>query len=266
MSHSCPYCDRETQIDPADIVTDWAFARCEGCSGTFVLRPSEKAAAPSRLPKARPRKAAQAQQPAPGTEAATQLPPSTLPAAEEIPAAPASPGLLRRSAVGIAHLLFWSCLITGAGLLHQSQRPETAAVEAESAPVASADTAGAGEPDRKPAVLDMKPVYENPIHVQPASPVRESVAAEAPPAAAPPAMIVTVRAEAASFRAGPGLNYRKVGAAKRDLRLSVRRWEKEWLQVEAVDEAERAALGPVLWIRNDLVSQPGPAGGKESSS
>ncbi|HUP55851.1 MAG TPA: hypothetical protein VM598_00250 [Bdellovibrionota bacterium] len=93
-------------------------------------------------------------------------------------------------------------------------------------------------------------------------------AAEAPATAPPvpearatnatPIWTVQVAREGALLRSGPGQEYRKLGTLDLGARLLVRKWEKNWFQVE-LENLAPGTLG-IGWIRGDLIIQAGQTG------
>lgn len=80
-------------------------------------------------------------------------------------------------------------------------------------------------------------------------------------------LIVQVVKRSAILRAGPGLNYRKIGTVPPAGTLRVKDWHQEWFEVEPVkpDLSEGAlpldAPTQAVWIRNDLVRKVEVSGG-----
>jgi hypothetical protein len=126
-------------------------------------------------------------------------------------------------------------------------------------PQREADPAPAAAIERQEIPTTMsapaRPATEAPATAAPAT---TAAAPEARATIATPIWTVQVAREGALLRSGPGQEHRKLGTLDLGARLLVRKWEKNWFQVE-LENLAPGTLG-IGWIRGDLIIQAGQAG------
>ena len=244
MQKNCSHCGIDYQIDFAGLRPDlqWAFAKCFGCHG-LTLVDSRKGSPSMELPEIVKKTKSYEAIPIPLPE--LELPPKFVESTLRATLQPTT----------MAATLATTAATAPESVPIQFYLKQAAVVVLFIASVSTLRWALTGENH------SMEPVAVTPVAQAPAAPavVAKAVAPQAavPAAVTAPDASAAVQAEPLAtvrviapdviLRAGPGMQYSKVLSVAENSRLTVRKHQGDWLEVDL-------ATGGSAWVRNNLVS------------
>lgn len=270
MCRECPYCGVEIAVAEDKISSSWGYSRCYQCSGLIVVKsPMTKSVLKDKAKRRLVQMARMDPEPEPAMVEMPTLEPRSEQETITFVPPPAAEAKLERSlnwpragsSRGMRNLAF-SCVVFVVALVFYqiNHLKQSLSVATDSG------TETAAAPVEHTHALTAKQVVATSTESEraPSAAMTESPSASADPTQQK--VMVQVTAPSAILRAGPGVMYRRVGLAQSPLKLNVKSWKADWLEVE-VEAQNAGSVGANLksvWIRKDLVRVLDPKAEKAS--